>query len=128
LMKPCGKPWRSGRGLRSALVLAGLTLAMPGRGDVPPSSSVQVLSVEVPVEVLRDGEPVRGLQAGDFEVWEGRRRLPITGFEALDLAAPGARGRTATVPAAARRHFLFLFDLAFSEPKAIVQARKAAAG
>ncbi|MFY9822712.1 MAG: VWA domain-containing protein, partial [Thermoanaerobaculia bacterium] len=44
---------------------------------------------------------------------------------ALDLAAaPGAR---TPVPAAARRHFLLLFDLAFSEPKAIVHARAAAA-
>ncbi|MEA2603052.1 MAG: hypothetical protein QOF89_4044 [Acidobacteriota bacterium] len=115
-----------GAGLGLTLALA--ALALPARGDVPPPPSVQVLSVEVPVEVLRDGEPVRGLKAEDFEVWEGRRRLPITGFEALDLAAPAARGRAAAVPAAARRHFLFLFDLAFSEPKAIIRARKAAAG
>jgi hypothetical protein len=32
------------------------------------------------------------------------------------------------VPAAARRHFLFLFDLAFSEPRSIARARQAAAG
>jgi VWFA-related protein len=86
-----------------------------------------VLSVDVPVQVVRDGEPVRGLQAGDFQVWEGRRRLPVTGFEALDLAATAA-GRASTVPSAARRHFLFLFDLAFSQPKTIARARRAAAG
>jgi VWFA-related protein len=85
-----------------------------------------VLSVEVPVQVVRDGEPVRGLTAADFEVWEGRRRLQVTGFEALDLAAASKAAR-APVPAAARRHFLLLFDLAFSEPKAIAQARMAAA-
>jgi VWFA-related protein len=103
-----------------------------GRGDAPPPPSVQVLAVEVPVQVVRDGEPVRGLKAEDFEIWEGRRRLSLTGFEALDLAAPGARGhgrgQIASVPAAARRHFLFLFDLAFSEPQAIARARRAAAG
>ncbi|HET9209434.1 MAG TPA: VWA domain-containing protein, partial [Thermoanaerobaculia bacterium] len=81
------------------------------------------------VQVVRDGEPVRGLQAGDFEVWEGRRKLPLTGFEVLDLAAvPGPAGRVAGVPAAARRHFLFLFDLAFSDPRSVVRARQAAAG
>jgi VWFA-related protein len=93
--------------------------------DSPPfSSTTQVLSVEVPVQVVRAGEPVRGLTAADFEVWEGRKRLPLTGFEALDLAA-AAKG--AGVPAAARRHFLLLFDLAFSEPKGIARARAAAA-
>jgi VWFA-related protein len=89
------------------------------------AGNTQVLAVEVPVQVVRDGEPVRGLQAGDFQVWEGRRRLPVTGFEALDLAAAG---RGAEAPAAARRHFLLMFDLAFSQPKSIVKARRAAAG
>jgi len=89
-----------------------------------------VLSVDVPVQVVRDGEPVRGLAAEDFEVWEGRRRLPVTGFEALDLSAASAAapGRTAEVPAAARRYFLLLFDLAFSEPGSILRARRAVAG
>jgi VWFA-related protein len=84
---------------------------------------------------VRDGEPVRGLKATDFEVWEGRRRLAVTGFESLDLASPAAgagtgagTGKTAGVPAAARRHFLLLFDLAFSEPRSIARARQAAAG
>ncbi len=134
---------RIGRGGLAAALL-GLALAAGVRGQapaVPPgpavpttpavndhaafSGNAQVLAVEVPVQVVRDGEPVRGLQAGDFQVWEGRRRLPITGFEALDLTAAG---RGADAPSAARRHFLLLFDLAFSQPKAIVKARRAAAG
>jgi VWFA-related protein len=96
----------------------------------PPSfsASTQVLSIEVPVQVVRDGEPVRGLQAGDFQIWEGRRRVPVTGFEVLDLAAAAASGPAPQVPAAARRHFLLLFDLAFSEAKSVVRARRAAAG
>src|SRR5436309_2224038 len=133
-------------GLRSlcglALLAGGLGLAAGGWGQPPPpappipparpafSAATQVLSIEVPVQVVRDGEPVRGLQAGDFQVWEGRRKLPLTGFEVLDLAAagPAVTGRAAGVPAAARRHFLFLFDLAFSDPKSVVRARQAAAG
>ncbi|HWM91761.1 MAG TPA: VWA domain-containing protein [Thermoanaerobaculia bacterium] len=90
-----------------------------------------VVVVEVPVQVLRDGEPVRGLTSADFEVYEGRKKLPVTGFEVLDLTvseAPAAADKTfqAARPIAARRHFLLLFDLAFSSPKALAQARQAA--
>ena len=126
---------RWARGIRAGALALGLTsgavAAGQGQTAAPPaapsfSGSAQVLSVDVPVQVVRDGEPVRGLQAGDFQVWEGRRRLPVTGFEVLDLASTA--GRASTVPSAARRHFLLLFDLAFSEPRAIVRARRAAAG
>ncbi len=67
----------------------------PGAAGGRPSAfsgTAQVLSIDVPVQVVRDGEPVRGLQAADFQVWEGRRRLAVTGFESLDLAAPAAGG------------------------------------
>jgi len=133
---PAGDTLRRG-GLAAALLGFGTTMATVAAwgqaAPTPPAppafaGSTQVLSIEVPVQVVRDGEPVRGLQAGDFEVWEGRRRLPLTGFEVLDLAGPSAAGRPAGVPAAARRHFLFLFDLAFSDPRSVVRARQAAAG
>ena len=87
------------------------------------SESADVVVVEVPVQVVRDGEPVRGLTAGDFEVSDGRNKVAVTGFEVLDLAAPG---KPSAVPAAARRHFLLLFDLTFSDPQAVVRAREAA--
>jgi VWFA-related protein len=94
------------------------------------TESTEVLVVEVPVQVLRGGEPVRGLTAADFELWEGREKQTITGFEVLDLtaagpAAPGAERQT-VVPPSARRRFLLLFDLSFSEPKSIEKARQAA--
>ncbi|HEV8580202.1 MAG TPA: VWA domain-containing protein [Thermoanaerobaculia bacterium] len=120
-------------------LLALLALAAAGQGQAPAtqpsappsfSGAAQVLAVEVPVQVMRDGEPVRGLTAEDFEVYEGRRRLAITGFEILDLtvSAGAVAGRATEVPAAARRHFLLLFDLAFSEPQSILRARRSAAG
>ncbi len=123
----------------ASLLLALLTLpAWGAQEEAPPpafSGGTQVLSVEIPVQVVRGGEPVRGLTTGDFEVWEGRRRVPVSGFEVLDLAAvsgvlPGALGGAPApaVPAAARRHFLFLFDLAFTDPSSILRARQAAAG
>lgn len=94
------------------------------------TESTEVLVVEVPVQVLRSGEPVRGLTAGDFEIWEGREKQEITGFEVLDLAAAGPAAsqgaRKTVVPPSARRRFLLLFDLSFSEPKSIEKARQAA--
>ncbi len=92
------------------------------------SESSSVVAVEVPVNVVHDGEPVRGLSAADFEIDDGGRAQKITGFEVVDLA-PAAAGETTASPAlaiAARRHFLLLFDLTHVEPSAIVRARQAA--
>jgi VWFA-related protein len=105
-----------GRGLRAA-----------PQGTPPPagsfSESTQVNVVQVPVQVVRNGEPVAGLTAADFEVYDGRRKQHLTGFEVLDLAARQGPG-VASIPPALRRHFLFLFDLSFSEPKSLIKARE----
>jgi VWFA-related protein len=115
----------------------------------------QVLAVEVPVNVTgRDGQPVRGLKPEDFEVYDEGTAQPITGFEVVDLAvlqqggdtsparpaavavplapeaapapaAPGIRP-AAELASSARRHFMLLFDLSFSNPIAILKARVAA--
>ncbi|MFL6289324.1 MAG: VWA domain-containing protein, partial [Thermoanaerobaculia bacterium] len=92
------------------------------------SESTDVVAVEIPVQVLRDGEPVRGLTAADFEIWEGKRKLPVTGFEALDLNALPAGDEAWKSPQAiaARRHFLLLFDMGFSSPKGVAKAQGAA--
>jgi VWFA-related protein len=94
----------------------------PAAGSGSLSETTEVVAVEVPVQVVRDGEPVRGLTASDFEVYDGRKRQPVTGFEVLDLRARQGQA-VATIPPSLRRHFLFLFDLSFSEPKSIVRAR-----
>jgi len=101
--------------------------------------SSQVTSIEVPVNIVtRDGQPVRGLSAEDFEIYDGGDRQKISSFEVIDLkllnpaesAAPRAAGAPAPPPAelrsAARRHFLLLFDLSFSTPSSILRARTAA--
>jgi VWFA-related protein len=99
--------------------------------------SSQVVAVEVPVNVVgRDGDPVRGLTADDFEVYDGGERQKVSSFEVVDLktmkeeAAPAA-GAPPPPPAAdlrpaARRHILLLFDLSFSTPSSILKARMAA--
>jgi len=87
-----------------------------------------VITVEVPVHVVKDGRPVRGLTADDFEIVDGRKKRALTGFEVVDLTAIGPSEAAAgpTMSLIARRHFLFLFDLSFSQPVYIARARTAA--
>ena len=109
-----------------ALVLGPAAPATPAARE-PVSETASVVAVEVPVVVLEDGKPVRGLTRDDFILEDGRTPEPLTGFEMLDLQSPRSRETpVALVPAAARRHFLLLFDLTFSEPTSVVKAREAA--
>jgi VWFA-related protein len=143
-------PARTGTRLRRlgavAACLAATALplaAIPGTASTPStapdkqsfSEATDVLAVEVPVQVLtKDGEPVRGLTAADFEVYDGRKQQPVTGFEVLDLsspvaataAAPAAAAKPAAVPPSARRRFVLLFDLSFTSPASLVKGRQAA--
>ena len=123
--------------LRRSLPLGLLLLAPAVAGAQTPTfeGSSQVVAVEVPVNVVgRDGEPVRGLTADDFEVYDGGQKQKLTSFEVVDLKkleeAQPAAGEAAPVvrelPPAARRRFLLLFDLSFSSPTAILKARMAA--
>lgn len=94
----------------------------------------QVVAVEVPVNVIgRDGQPVRGLTAADFEIFDGGDRQEITGFEVIDLSSRESAtrrqqeaARVEELGASARRNFLLLFDLSFATPTAILRARLAA--
>lgn len=120
----------------AALLLSTSLLAAPAAtaAGAPPAQGFQeatsVVAVEVPVTVVRGGQPVRGLTAADFELYDGRRKQAITGFEVVDLAAPRSRPASpagpAAVPLAGRRHFLLFFDLSYSEPSSVVKARQAA--
>ncbi len=120
------------RGATLLAVLCALSLpAAPGATaqEARFGERTSVVVVEVPVNVTKDGKPLRGLTAENFEVVEGKQRQRIIGFDVVDLAAVEAQGPVTTgVPLAARRHFLFLFDLTFAEPKSILLAREAAIG
>jgi VWFA-related protein len=133
---PSFRSWLPGLLLILAAPLAALAAA--DRQAAPTfEGSSQVVAVEVPVNVVgRDGDPVRGLSADDFEVYDGNERQKISSFEVVDLktmeaAAPSADGAPAPTAGAdlrpaARRHILLLFDLSFSTPTSILRARMAA--
>src|SRR6476646_6805789 len=88
----------------TALAAAGLCLVTwSGFAQQTFSGATEVVVVEVPVQVVKDGEPVRGLTAKDFELYDGRKKVPVTGFEVLDLAAPVGTAGSQPVPASARR-------------------------
>lgn len=109
-------------------------LALFGAAPVPAAPQSQfegvteVVLVEVPVQVVRDGGPVRGLTRDDFEIYDGRKRQEIVGFDVIDLGQvePESGPAVPELPVSARRHFLFLFDLSFAEPDSVNRAREAA--
>ncbi len=113
--------------------LAGLG-GSPARGQQASfEGSTEVVEVQVPVNVTtRDGKPVRGLTRDDFQVLDQGREQELSGFDVVDLDSlkpdmlRGPSSLEAAVPAAARRHFLLLFDLTFASPAAVVKARRAA--
>lgn len=112
-----------------AVTAAALPVLAQRGNDRRFSETVEVVTVEVPVEVVQDGEPVRGLTAENFEIFEGRKRQPITGFEVVDLRQDGGKTLPVSeIPISARRHFLLLFDMGFSDPSTVARARQAAHG
>lgn len=91
---------------------------------------ISITEVEIPVHVIRRGEPVRGLTAEDFEVLDDGEPREIVGFRVIELdrteradpaeAEPGERG---TAPAAAEgRRILLLLDFVFSSPHKLERA------
>jgi VWFA-related protein len=122
------------RGSRIALCLALALVSGPaaaqksGAGVVQEKATVTV--IEVPVNVLgKDGKPLAGLTAADFELYDNGKKQEITGFEVADLrppAAPGVNPFLEAPPAAARRHWFLVFDLSYASPSALIRAREGA--
>ncbi len=144
-MSDAGKPEIARRAflrgrLAAAATLAALLIASSAAipQDPDPADLRQfegresVFEVQVPVNVVaRDGEAVRGLTQDDFQILDEGKPQPITGFRVIDLdqISPDDRRVIETdygIPPAARRHFLFLFDLSYSAPTSIAKAQRAA--
>lgn len=139
IMRPIPPPPVVSRILAPVLALA---VAVSASGLAPRAALAQdaafddvaeVVEVVVPVNVsTRDGRPVRGLTAEDFEIYDRRARQVLAGFDVIDLEVLqpesflGPQALSAAIPAAARRHFLLLFDMTFASPASVIKARRAA--
>jgi VWFA-related protein len=89
--------------------------------------TVNVNVIEVPVSVVdSSGNPVRGLTAANFEVYDGGKKQTITSFDKIDFGSAETANAISPLNPAARRSFLLLFDLGFSSPKSLVRAQEAA--
>jgi len=106
-----------------------LLLVVPARAEKL-VDHVEVLRVQIPVQVMKHGEPVRGLTADNFELADRGKRREITGFDVVDLtliqtpAGADAMGG-ATLQLAGLRHFLLVFDLSYSDSASLGRARSA---
>ena len=89
--------------------------------------TVTVSVVEVPVKVVdRDGNPVRGLTAANFKIVDDGKERPVTSFDTIDFASVESLKATSPLNPAARRNFMLLFDLSYSQPKSVDRAKAAA--
>ncbi len=84
----------------SSLVLLASTAPAPAQNDkgiVRETTGATV--IEVPVNVLgKDGLPLPGLTAADFELTDNGKKQTISGFEVVDLRRPAAATRRPPVP------------------------------
>jgi len=89
--------------------------------------TVNVNVIEVPVSVVdSSGNPIRGLTAANFELYDGGKKQVITSFDKIDFGTNETANAISPMNPAARRSFLLLFDLAFSQPKSLVRSQEAA--
>ncbi|HUP42510.1 MAG TPA: VWA domain-containing protein [Thermoanaerobaculia bacterium] len=115
---------------------AGLTLAAPLLLALPSPTRPQyetfagetaVVLVEVPVTVVYQGRALEGLRAEDFAVFDRGERQEVDSFEVLSVdpsAGAGIAGGPTELGGtlAARRNFLFLFDLAYADARSLAGA------
>ncbi len=92
---------------------------------------VRVVVVDVPVQVTRRGEPVRGLTKDDFQLSVDGKKFEILSFDVHDTslsvgqkvsASSGAPGSAPAPP----RYFMLLFDLSFTDVAALQRSQRAA--
>jgi VWFA-related protein len=91
------------------------------------TSTINVHVVELPVSVLDgSGNPVRGLTASNFALYDEKKKQAITSFDAIDFAADASASAISPMNPAARRSFVLLFDLGFTAPRSMARAQDAA--
>jgi VWFA-related protein len=91
------------------------------------TSTINVHVVELPVSVLdASGNPVRGLTAANFALYDEKKKQPISSFDAVDFAADAPASAISPMNPASRRSFVLLFDLGFTSPRSMSRAHDAA--
>ncbi|MEA2570120.1 MAG: hypothetical protein QOI24_2121 [Acidobacteriota bacterium] len=109
--------------LSRLLLLA--VIGVPLLAQVKETVNVQI--VEVPVTVVdRDGNPVRGLTAANFQLIDDGKPISVTSFDKIDFASEESVKAISPLNPAARRNFMLLFDLTYSSPASMVRAQDAA--
>ena len=89
--------------------------------------SITVNVVEVPVTVVdSSGNPVRGLTAANFKLFDAGKEVAVNSVDTIDFASKEAMSAVSPLNPAARRKFLVLFDLSFSKPSSLARAQEAA--
>jgi VWFA-related protein len=111
-------------------LLVGIPVATLGadkaRADRTPTFSSEVSLVSLPVFVTdKKGKALPGLGPEDFELYEDGKRVPVVSFQYIDTTSPEEQELIRQAPAA-RRRFLFLFDLSFTDPGGLHRAQDAA--
>src|SRR5436305_5347251 len=107
--------------------IALLFLLVTSAASAQVKETIDVHLVEVPVTVVDSGgNPVRGLTAANFELFDQGKSQKITSFDTIDFAAPAAASANTPMNPAARRSFLLLFDLGYSSPNSLARAQDAA--
>src|SRR5438094_6154992 len=90
------------------------------------NESITVSVVEVPVTVVdSSGNPVRGLTAANFKLYDQGKEVPVSSFDTIDFASKQSMSAVSPLNPAARRKFLLLFDLSFSKPSSLARAQEA---
>src|SRR5262245_34580165 len=136
-MQTAASPVRTG-----AVLAAAILCAATSPGQAPPSPAVRETAaatvIEIPVTVVgKDGRPVTGLTAADFELSDDGKKQTISGVDVIDLSRPAeslapapaggaASPGAAPIPPAARRLWLLVFDLSYASPSGLVRAREGA--
>jgi VWFA-related protein len=109
------------------LRVAAVVLFLAASAFAQMKETVNVHIVEVPVSVVDSGgNPIRGLTAANFEVYDGGKKQAITSFDKVDFGSAEVVNAISPLNPVARRSFMLLFDLGYSSPRSLVRAQEAA--
>jgi VWFA-related protein len=118
------------RSVAFAILSAGVQAA----GQTPSQQGIRenanVTLIEIPVNVIgKDGKPIAGLTAADFELFDDGKKQKIHSLEVIDLSrlatTPSSSGLISVEPAA-RRHWFIIFDLSYTSLSGLLRARDGA--